>query len=101
MALALDATDVLSIKTAISKVVDRLGGLDILVNVVGGSKEFRTVDKCEEDEWQLVIDTNSNSVYRCTKYAAKEMIKKGGGAIVNMSSGAGVLAMNRNAAYAL
>lgn len=65
--------------------VQRFGGIDILVNnaarALGG-----LVDAIDEEAWQTVIDTNLTSVWRGMKVCVPEMRRRGGGAIVNMSS---------------
>jgi NAD(P)-dependent dehydrogenase (short-subunit alcohol dehydrogenase family) len=53
----------------------------------------------DDEEWYRIIDTNLTSVYRCSKLAIPEMRKRGGGAIVNIASVAGIMAENRCGAY--
>jgi NAD(P)-dependent dehydrogenase (short-subunit alcohol dehydrogenase family) len=61
------------------------GGIDILVNNAALAHGGR-VDEIGEDDWNMVINTNLSSVWRGMKVAVPEMIRRGGGAIVNMSS---------------
>lgn len=65
--------------------VKAFGGIDILVNnaarAIGGR-----VDQIGEDDWNIVINTNLTSVWRGMRVAVPEMIRRGGGAVVNMSS---------------
>jgi NAD(P)-dependent dehydrogenase (short-subunit alcohol dehydrogenase family) len=65
--------------------VSAFGGIDILVNNAARALSGR-VDQIGEDDWNTVINTNLTSVWRGMKVAVPEMIKRGGGAIVNMSS---------------
>ncbi|MFD1881388.1 SDR family NAD(P)-dependent oxidoreductase [Paracoccus pacificus] len=65
--------------------VETFGGIDILVN--NAARPFQgMVDEIDEADWQEVIDTNLTSVWRGMRVAVPEMRKRGGGAIVNMSS---------------
>lgn len=79
--------------------MEAFGGIDILVNnaarALGG-----VVDEIEEEDWQTVIDTNLNSVWRGMKVCVPEMRKRGGGSIVNMSSVQGLIGFKAWPAYA-
>lgn len=65
--------------------VETFGGLDILFNNVGIASGGTGL-KVTEQEWDTVMGTNLKSVLFACKYAAPEMAKRGGGAIVNNSS---------------
>jgi len=65
--------------------ISRYGKLDILFNNVGGARESNGLEVSIED-WDFTIDLNLKSVLLVCKYAVPEMIKNGGGAIVNNSS---------------
>ena len=79
VATVMDATDVTDIKRALALAESTYGGLDILVNVCGGTRFFGTVEEASEDEWNITIDTNLNTVYRCSKYAIPMLRARGGG----------------------
>src|ERR671913_264529 len=53
----------------------------------------------EEEEWNRIINVNLRGVFLCMKYEIPLMLKQGGGAIVNTSSGAGVKGFKGGAAY--
>ncbi len=72
--------------------------IDILVNNAGGGYFVRTVE-ITEDEWEAMIRLNLTSVLLCSKAAAKVMIDRKGGCIINISSGAGRQGMAKHAAY--
>jgi NAD(P)-dependent dehydrogenase (short-subunit alcohol dehydrogenase family) len=86
------------IRNAVAAAAGLGGGLDALFNVAGINIP-KNVEQMEEDEWYDVIDTNLTAVYRSCKSGIGEMRKRGGGAIVNIASIAGVMAENRCGAY--
>jgi NAD(P)-dependent dehydrogenase (short-subunit alcohol dehydrogenase family) len=96
--LELDVRDLAQIKAVIAATVEKAGHLDVLFNVAGTNWP-KNVEETEDDDWTRIIDINLNSTYRCSKYAIPEMRKRGGGAIVNIASIAGVMAEGRCAAY--
>lgn len=94
----LDVRNLAEIKSAVAATAEQAGGIDVLFNVAGTNLP-KNVEETEDDDWVRIIDINLNSIYRCSKYAIPEMRKRGGGAIVNIASIAGVLAEGRCAAY--
>ena len=71
---------------------DTLGRLDILVNNAGTNVRKPAVEFTEA-EWDLVLNTNLKGTFFLCQKAAKAMMKTGGGRIVNISSGAGNMAV--------
>jgi 2-deoxy-D-gluconate 3-dehydrogenase len=69
----------------IESVVKEFGKIDVLVNNAGMIRRSPAVDFSEED-WSTVLEVNLSSVFRLSQAAAREMIKKGGGKIVNIAS---------------
>ncbi|MBF6568658.1 MAG: SDR family oxidoreductase [Candidatus Binataceae bacterium] len=95
---SLDVKRLDQIRETFAGAIAEAGGLDVLFNVAG-TNLMRNVEEMEDEEWYSIIDTNLTSVYRCSKIAVPEIRKRGGGAIVNTASIAGILAENRCAAY--
>jgi len=69
--------------------VDTWGGVDILVNNVGGSRKGGPVD-LDEAAWDAQIAFNLKSVYLCCRHVLPIMEQQGGGAIVNIASTSGI-----------
>jgi dihydroanticapsin dehydrogenase len=93
-----DVTKSAECKKAVDEAVRFLGGLDILVNNAGIDVKG-TVAEISEEDWERQIAVNLGGVYRMSKYALPEIIKAGGGAVVNMGSIAAFLGYSRLAAY--
>ena len=86
------------VKRLIQTVLDSFGALDILVNNAGIMLPG-TITETSDGEWQRLIDVNLRGVFLCSKHAVPEMLKKGGGAIVNNSSINALMGNLRLAAY--
>jgi len=78
--------------------VKRFGQIDILVNNAGVYMEKR-VENTTEEEWDQIIDINLKGVFLCSKAAYPYFKKQGGGAIINISSDAGIFGNPDCAAY--
>lgn len=73
------------VQAAVETALRQFGRLDILVNNAGIAVSGSVVDISEED-WHRVINVNLSGVWRGMKFAIPEMIKGGGGSIINLSS---------------
>jgi len=69
----------------VAETVERLGGLDILVNNAGIIRRADAVDFTEAD-WDAVMDTNLKSAFFLSQAAARTMLPKGQGKIINIAS---------------
>ncbi len=83
---------------AVSAAIAAFGRVDGLVNVVGGSRPGPTVAELSPAEWERTVRFNLTSTYLMCHYAMPALEERGG-AVVNISSGAGVDGMPRNPAY--
>lgn len=79
----------LSVISALPKVIDEAvawsGGIDIVINNAGIIRREEALEFSEED-WDAVIDVNLKSVFFLSQAAARHMIPRGGGKIVNIAS---------------
>jgi NAD(P)-dependent dehydrogenase (short-subunit alcohol dehydrogenase family) len=98
LAVPTDVTDAEQCQALVDSTLAAFGRLDILVNNAGGA-ETKSISKWTEDEWLEVVALNLGSVWHLSRAAARPMLEQGKGAIVNISSGASLLAMPQAAPY--
>jgi len=95
-----DVTKTTEVEALIAACVTNYGGLDYAVNNAGiEGTPFTLAAEYEEEIWDKVIDINLKGVWLCMKYEIPEMLKHGQGAIVNMSSVAGLKGGRMGVAY--
>jgi NAD(P)-dependent dehydrogenase (short-subunit alcohol dehydrogenase family) len=82
---AADVTDEAALERAFATVVQHRGGVDILVNNAGIALRHPSVEHPLAD-WDKVVAVNLTGVFLCSRIAARNMISRGGGAIVNLAS---------------
>jgi NAD(P)-dependent dehydrogenase (short-subunit alcohol dehydrogenase family) len=82
----------------VEETIETFGHLDILFNNAGVFYANTVID-CTEEEWDLTVDISLKGTYLMSKYTLPHMITQGGGAIVNTSSGWGLVGGNEAAAY--
>jgi NAD(P)-dependent dehydrogenase (short-subunit alcohol dehydrogenase family) len=98
VALPMDVTDLGASRAAIDRAIDELGALDVLVNNAGGSILGDALDVTEED-FDAVWALNTRSTFFLSQHAARHMRTAGGGAIVNVASQAGLVALPGESSY--
>jgi 3-oxoacyl-[acyl-carrier protein] reductase len=84
-----DVSDSSSCAAIVAETVERLGGLDVLVNNAGITRDGLLVRMSDED-WKAVIDINLSGVFYMTRAAGKVMMKARTGSIVNIASVVGI-----------
>lgn len=95
---AADVRNYDEVEALMSFAAEEGGGLDVLVNNAGVGT-FAHVSEIDPEEWDRVIGTNLTGVFYCSHAAIPHFRKRGGGAIVNISSLAGKNAFSGGAAY--
>jgi NAD(P)-dependent dehydrogenase (short-subunit alcohol dehydrogenase family) len=99
LAVRCDVTRAQDIEAALNKGVAAYGGLDLAFNNAGSEQAITATADLSEEEWDRIVRVNLRSVFLCMKHEIPLMLKRGGGAIVNTSSGAGVKGIAGQAAY--
>ena len=85
LGLTLNVTDAAALDAAIDGIVKAHGGLHVLVNNAGITRDTLAM-RLKDDDWDAVIDTNLKSVSRACRAAIKPMMKQRFGRIVNITS---------------
>ncbi|WP_332693965.1 SDR family NAD(P)-dependent oxidoreductase [Devosia sp.] len=98
-AVAVDVGKIEQVEEAVKFTVDTYGALHVAVNNAGIGGTLAALADYTFEDWHKVIDVNLNSVFYSMKYEIPEMLKAGGGAIVNMASILGSVAFPSAPAY--
>jgi NAD(P)-dependent dehydrogenase (short-subunit alcohol dehydrogenase family) len=100
LALRCDVTRIEDVKSALDNTVESFGRLDFAFNNAGiEPKKPAPTAEYDLDEWERIMAIDLRGVFLCMKYEIPLMLKNGGGAIVNTSSGAGVIGIKGSPAY--
>ncbi|MGH8111429.1 MAG: 3-oxoacyl-ACP reductase FabG [Rhodanobacteraceae bacterium] len=86
---ALNVTDGAAVETLIDAVIKAHGGLSILVNNAGITRD-QLLMRMKDEDWQAILDTDLTSVYRTSKAVMRTMMKARRGRIINIASVVGV-----------
>lgn len=88
-----DVSRVEDVKQYVAKTIDHFGKIDLFFNNAGISGSgVKTLD-CSEEEFDAIINVNLKGAFYGLKYVVQEMLKTGGGSIVNTASLGGVVGM--------
>jgi NAD(P)-dependent dehydrogenase (short-subunit alcohol dehydrogenase family) len=86
-----DVTKSAEVQNMIASTISRYGGLDYAFNNAGLFGSTAGIIETSEEDWHRVMATNLTGVWLCMKYEIPEMLKRGGGAIVNNGSAVGLV----------
>jgi 3-oxoacyl-[acyl-carrier protein] reductase len=95
----LNVTDGAAIETLIDGIAKEFGGVSILVNNAGITRD-NLLMRMKEEDWQAILDTNLSSVFRTSKAVMRGMMKARKGRIINIASVIGVTGNAGQANYA-
>ena len=98
LAVPTDVTTAEACQGLVDATLREFGRIDILVNCAGGA-ETKSILRWPDDDFERTLALNFNAVWHLSRAAAKPMMEQGKGAIVNISSGASLLAMPQAAPY--
>jgi len=88
-AFTTDVTSRPEVEKMFSQAAEFLGGIDILVNCVGGWTAYEKFENITEEQWERMLDLNLKTVYLCCRAVIPFMKAKGWGRIINLGSLAG------------
>jgi NAD(P)-dependent dehydrogenase (short-subunit alcohol dehydrogenase family) len=95
-------TDVASpaeVQALVEQAVQRYGRLDCAFNNAGIEGTLAPTAECSEENWNRTLEINLKGVWLCMKAEIAQMLKQGGGAIVNTASVAGLVGFQNLPAY--
>ena len=98
MAVACDVASLEGTQAAVQRVEDNFGPVGVLVNNAG-ILSVSTIESVSEEEWDRVMATNLKGPFLMSRAVLPSMRRAGGGAIVNVGSVLGLVAMKQRAAY--
>lgn len=96
--LPVDVAKADDVRRLIGRALDRFGGIDVMVNSAG-IQRYGTVEETDDATWDEVMDVNLKGMFLVSKHAIPELRRRGGGAIVNVSSVQGLAPQKGVAAY--
>jgi 3-oxoacyl-[acyl-carrier protein] reductase len=97
--IVLDVTDGAALDATIDRVVKQHGGLHVLVNNAGITRDMLSM-RMKDEDWDAVLDTNLKAVFRACRAATRPMMKQRWGRIINITSVVGVSGNAGQANYA-
>jgi len=97
-AFQVDIADSQAVDSWVFKTKELFGGLDIIVNNAGITRD-KALMGMEKKDWQEVIDTNLTGTYNLCRAAIIGLLKQKSGAIINISSVSGVIGLPRQVNY--
>ena len=97
--IVLDVTDGAALDAAIDAIVKEYGGLHVLVNNAGITRDTLSM-RMKDDDWDAVVDTNLKAVFRACRAATRPMMRQRYGRIINITSVVGVSGNAGQANYA-
>lgn len=97
--LATDVTKANEVEALVRRAIDAHGRIDCAINNAGVEGETNKTSDYSEAEWRRVIDINLTGVFLSMKYELPEMVRCGGGSIVNIGSTASIGGVPKMPAY--
>lgn len=89
LAVATDVADPQQVDAMTAQVLERLGGLDILVNNSGVTRDGLLM-RMKDEDWDQVLDVNLKGAFHCIRAVSRTMVRRRWGRIINISSVVGV-----------
>ena len=93
-----DVKSAASVKIAVDKAIDILGGIDVLI-CNAGIADFGLITDLDESRWEEIIGTNLSGVFYCVRNVLPSMISRKSGCVITVSSMWGQVGASCEAAY--
>ena len=97
--VAADVSKAADVKSLVAATIEKFGRVDCAFNNAGIEGESAPTADCSEENWDRVLSINLRGIWLCMKHEIPQMLGQGSGAIVNMSSIAGVVGFGGLPAY--
>jgi NAD(P)-dependent dehydrogenase (short-subunit alcohol dehydrogenase family) len=94
-----DTTSAASVENLVRQIVDAWGRLDIAINNAGIGGAIRPICETDEETFDRIIAVNLKGVWLCMKYAIAQMLKQGGGVVINVGSALGITVIPGSSPY--
>jgi len=91
-AIQADVTSDSDVANLVNQTLEAYGGLDIVINCAGVPQSFTSIEELTLEQWDLIMNVNTKSIFLTSKYAVPVMKQQKSGSIVNIASIAGIRA---------
>ncbi len=99
LAVKADVTQPSEVERMVEACLERFGAVNVLVNNAGVTRDNLLL-RMKDEEWDVVLRTNLQGVFHCTRAALRPMVKQRGGRIINLTSVIGIMGNAGQANYA-
>jgi NAD(P)-dependent dehydrogenase (short-subunit alcohol dehydrogenase family) len=99
LVIACDVSEPEQVATAVEQAVKAFGRIDCAFNNAGVENRATPLHQIELEEWDRILDINLRGTFVCMKHEITQMVRQGGGVVVNTSSGAGIRGVAGGSAY--
>ena len=100
LAITCDVLKPEEVQSAVAQAVATFARIDCAFNNAGVENKATPLHEIELEEWDRILNINLRGTFMCMKHEIAQMIRQGGGVVVNTSSGAGIRGVAGGAAYA-
>jgi NAD(P)-dependent dehydrogenase (short-subunit alcohol dehydrogenase family) len=101
LATSVDLTNAHQVEAMVKETIERLGRVDVLVNVAGGFRAGTPVHETALETWDFMLELNARSVFIASRAVIPHMLEQGGGKIVSVAARAALQGSARMAAYSV
>ncbi len=100
LAIACDVSKPKEVEAAVAQAVEAFGRIDCAFNNAGVENKAAPLHEIDLEEWDRILNINLRGTFLCMKHEIAQMVRQGGGVVVNTSSGAGIRGVAGGTSYA-